>query len=80
VSAPRFICAVSNPRAPTDGRLRFLRATLAAASLDAHRAALAFDDRPTPADGRACDEFRGGAFALDEVIDLLDRLFPEAQP
>jgi hypothetical protein len=81
VTAPRFVVlAVVNPGAPLAGRLRFLRAALAASSLDAHRAAAAFDDRPTPADARACDEYRGGGLALDEAIALLDRLVPEAAP
>lgn len=80
MTTTRFICAVANPRAPLAGRLRFLRSTLAGASLDAHRAAAALDDRPTPADARACDEYRGGALALDEAIALLDALVPEATP
>jgi hypothetical protein len=80
VTAPRFVCAVVNPSAPLDGRLRFLRTALAQASLDAHRAANALDDRPTLADSLACDEYRGAAFALDEAIELLDRLLPEAKP
>lgn len=69
MTAPRFVCAIPNTAAPIVSRLRFLRSALAVASVDAHRGALALDDRPTPADARACDELRvaAGAGACPEA-------------